>query len=315
MKYTVRAIILILLLTWLCACNSSKPEYDASGYFETDEVIVSAQQNGELLAFSITEGDRLNAGAVIGQIDVSIPELQKEQVEASMAALKSKTHSTAPQTNLLNRQIAAQETQLKQLRHEQQRTQNLVKADAATQKQLDDINAQIDQLEKQVAVTRSQLSLNTSNTETQNRGILSEQNPLEKNAEQLQVQIGRGKITNPVQGIVLAKYALKGEMAAIGKPLYKIGNTDTLTLRAYIGGTELGAVKTGQQVKVRIDQGRKEYKAYTGKVVWIADKSEFTPKTIQTKDERANLVYAMKVRVVNDGLLKIGMYGEVIFGQ
>ena len=177
------------------------------------------------------------------------------------------------------------------------------------------MNAAIDQLKKQIAVTRQQLTLNTYNTHTQNRSILSEKSPLEKNAAQIQEQINKGQVINPVTGTVLANYALQGEMQVTGKPLYKIANTDTLDLRAYITGTQLPQIKLGQQVKVRIDQGKKAYKEYAGTIIWISGKSEFSPKTIQTKDERANLVYAIKVRVKNDGYLKIGMYGEVIWSK
>ena len=310
MKLTIAAIATLLLLG---ACSGNKNEYDASGNFEADEVIVSAQQNGELLLFSVKDGDQIREGAVVGQIDVTIPRLQKEQAEASIATLQEKTGSTSEQTELTRRQLAVQEVQLAQMKREVARTKNLVKADAATQKQLDDLVSQTEQLQRQIAVTRQQIALNNSNTETKNRGILSEKKPLEKTAEQYQAQIDKGQIINPITGIVLAKYALKGEMAAVGKPLYKIGNLDTMTLRAYVTGTQLGQIKNGQQVTIRIDQGKNNYRNYAGRIIWISDKSEFTPKTIQTKDERANLVYAMKVSVANDGYLKIGMYGEVLF--
>ncbi|HEY4155881.1 MAG TPA: HlyD family efflux transporter periplasmic adaptor subunit, partial [Puia sp.] len=184
--------------------------------------------------------------------------------------------------------------------------------DAAPAKQLDDINTQIEQLQKQIAVSHQQINLDNSNTAAQNRSILSEKGPLEKTVRQFQEQISKGQIVNPITGVVLTSYALKGEMAIIGKPLYKIANTDTLYLRAYITGDQLPGIKLGQAVQVRIDQGEKKYKRYPGTIEWISDKSEFTPKTIQTKEERANLVYAVKVRVKNDGFLKIGMYGEVL---
>ena len=164
-----------------------------------------------------------------------------------------------------------------------------------------------------MTVTQEQIRLFQSNTATQNRSILSEKAPLEKAAQQLQAQINKGQIVNPVAGTVLTNYALKGEMAVLGKPLYKIANTDTLFLRAYITGGQLPLIKSGQRVQVRIDHGEKAYKSYPGIITWISDKSEFTPKTIQTKEERANLVYAIKVSVKNDGYLKIGMYGEVLF--
>lgn len=295
------------------SCNGNKVNYDASGNFEADEVIVSAQQNGQLLSFSVHEGDQLKEGAIVGQIDMTVQQLQKEQTEASISSLKQKTSSASDQVNVVKKQLSAQQTQLDNLFRERERSQNLVKADAAPRKQLDDMNAQIDQLQKQMAVTREQINLYQSNTATQNRSILSEKAPLEKAAQQLQAQINKGQVVNPITGIVLTNYALKGEMAVLGKPLYKIANTDTLFLRAYITGAQLPLIKTGQQVHVRIDQGEKKYKPYTGTIGWISDKSEFTPKTIQTKDERANLVYAIKISVKNDGYLKIGMYGEVLF--
>jgi HlyD family secretion protein len=313
MKYILFAG-LALLVTGI-SCNNQKNDYDASGNFEADEVIVSAEQNGALLSFTINEGDRIKEGATVGQIDIAIPALQKEQVQATIDALRSRTSSPAAQNELVKRQMAVQEAQLEQLVKEKSRTENLVKADAATRKQLDDITAQVDQLQKQIEATRQQLKVNASNTHTQNESILSEKAPLQKTVAQYQEQVKRGQVINPVTGTVLAKYALKGEMAMTGKPLYKIANTDTLTLKAYTTADNLSQIKTGLQVTVRIDQGKKEYKNYTGIIYWISPKSEFTPKTIQTKDERANLVYAVKARVKNDGFLRIGMYGEMVWNQ
>jgi len=202
---------------------------------------------------------------------------------------------------------------LEQQIREQKRTENLVEADAATQKQLDDINAAVEQMKKQIAVTEQQLKLNTYNTQTQNQSILSEKVPMEKAAAQLQEQIDRGKVINPINGTVLTNYALQGEMQVIGKPLYKIANLDQLDLKAYVTGSQLPQIKIGQNVTVRIDNGDGGFKEYPGTITWISAKSEFSPKTIQTKDERANLVYAIKVNVKNDGYLKIGMYGEVLW--
>jgi HlyD family secretion protein len=306
---------LIVLLTVALALNACKQKnsFDASGNFEADEVIVSAQQNGQLISYSILEGNTIKAGDKVGQIDVRLAELQKEQVEASITALNQKTTDPNDQAELVRRQLEVQQAQLSQQLHERTRTENLIKADAATRKQLDDINANINQLQKQIDVTRQQLKLNMSNTSTQNKSILSEKGPLAKTAAQFQEQINRGQVINPINGTVLVNYALNGEMQVVGKPMYKIANTDTLMLRAYITGIQLPQIKLGQQVTVRIDQGEKTYKQYTGTITWISDKSEFSPKTIQTKDERANLVYAIKVRVKNDGYLKIGMYGEVVF--
>jgi len=306
-------IFLILGVLLFAACDRNKLVTDASGVFESDEVIVSAEQNGKILSFPIQEGDTVAAGSVIGQIDMSNTILQKQQVQASIAALKMKTTNPHPQSELVQRQLAVTESQLAQQLRERTRTENLLKADAATQKQLDDINASIDQMQKQVAVFRQQIALDNSNIATQNRTIYSEQAPLEKSAAQIQDNIDKGRIVNPIHGTVLTKYALQGEMTTMGKALYKIANIDTVTLRAYITGAQLTQVKLGQAVKVYSDQGKDQYKEYPGTVFFISDKSEFTPKTIQTRDERANLVYAVKIRVKNDGFLKLGMYGEVKF--
>ncbi|SEW51183.1 HlyD family secretion protein [Chitinophaga arvensicola] len=313
MKYNL--ILGIATIMLINACGKGKNNYDASGNFEADEVIVSAEQTGQILSLTLKEGDQLNAGQTVGQIDVTIPTLQKEQVQASINALKEKTHDPVPQTELVRKQLLVQEAQLQQQYRERTRTENLVKSDAATQKQLDDINALIVQLERQLSVTRQQLKLNDSNTSTQNRTILSEKAPLEKSLAQYAEQIHKGEIINPIKGVVLLKYALQGEMATVGKPLYKVANIDTLYLKAYVTGVTLPQIKLGQAVTARIDQGEKQYKSYPGEITWISDKSEFTPKTIQTKNERANLVYAIKVRVKNDGYLKIGMYGEMLINN
>ncbi|MEP7277745.1 MAG: HlyD family efflux transporter periplasmic adaptor subunit [Bacteroidota bacterium] len=313
MKYKILAALSLLVAA--ASCNTGNNDYDASGNFEADEVIVSAEQNGVLLSFTIHEGDTVQAGAVVGQIDTTIPALQREQAQASIQALQQKTSSVAEQNNLVRKQLVVMEAQLAQQVKEKARVGNLVNEDAATRKQLDDITAQVDQMQKQIAVSRQQINVNISNSNTQNKSILSEKSPLQKIVAQYQEQVKRGRVVNPVTGIVLTKYALRGEMAITGKPLYKIANTDTLTLKAYISGIDLAQVKTGQPVRVRIDQEKKEYKNYPGTIYWISSKSEFTPKTIQTKDERINLVYAIKVRVKNDGFLKIGMYGELSWHQ
>jgi HlyD family secretion protein len=309
MKYLSIPVIFF----FLAACSGRETEADASGNFEADEVIVSAQQNGQLLSFTVQEGDTLREGAVVGQIDVSGLTIQKEQAEATINALREKTSDPQPQLALVRKQLAVQESQLKQLLHEQQRTENLVKADAATPKQLDDINAQVDQLQKQLIVTRQQLTVNETSVADKNRSVLSERGPLQKSLARYDDEIRKGVIVNPVKGTVLARYALQGEMAVIGKALYKIADTDTLLLKAYITGTQLPEIKLGQRVKVLIDSGEKNYKTYPGVISYVSSKSEFTPKTIQTKEERANLVYAIRIRVPNDGYLKIGMFAITQF--
>jgi HlyD family secretion protein len=313
MMKVLKIVFALSFVVTATACNNNEDKADASGNFEADEVIVSAQQNGEILSFDVNEGDTLSYGEVVGYIDTSDLVLQKAQVQATLQSLHEKTTNPEPQIELVKKQLAVQQTQLAHLEKDQQRFQNLVKADAATQKQLDDINAQVEETKRQIAVTQQQINLYHSNIATQNRSILSEKAPLQKSIAQIEEQISKGQIVNPVKGTVLTKYAMQGEMATIGKPLYKIADIDTITLRAYITVTQLSQIKLGQQVKVLIDSGSKAYKEYTGTVSWISDKSEFTPKTIQTKDERANLVYAIKIRVKNDGYLKIGMYAEVRF--
>jgi HlyD family secretion protein len=308
-----KSFLLVIGVTLLAACQQHKIVTDASGVFESDEVIVSAEQSGQILSFAIQEGDTLERGAVVGNIDMSNTMLQKQQVQATIAALREKTTNPLPQTELVKKQLAVQESQLAQQLREKARTENLLKADAATQKQLDDINSMIDQLQKQIAVSKQQIALDDSNIATQNRTIYSEQAPLEKSVAQIQDQIDKGRIVNPIRGTVLTRYALQGEMTTTGKALYKIADLDTLTLRAYVTGSQLTMVKMGQACKVYSDEGSDQYREYPGQVYWISDKSEFTPKTIQTRDERANLVYAVKIRVKNDGFLKLGMYGEVKF--
>lgn len=305
--------IAIVSATVFFASCGNKMDYDASGNFEADEVIVSAQQNGVLLSYSVTEGLELKEGENVGQIDVRSIELQKQQTEASINILREKTSNPNDQADLVRKQLEVQKTQLAHQIREKNRTENLVKADAATRKQLDDITATVDELQKQIAVTEQQLKLYTYNINTQNQSIMSEKQPLEISAEQIQSQIDKGKIINPTNGTVLVNYALKGEMQTVGKPLYKIANINTLDLKAYITGNQLSQIKLNQEVTIRIDNGSNGYKTYKGNIVWIAAQSEFTPKNIQTKDERANLVYAIKIRVKNDGFLKIGMYGEVLF--
>ena len=197
----------------------------------------------------------------------------------------------------------------------QARIQNLLKADAATKKQLDDINYAIESTKKQMKVTQQQIDVQISNVATQNRGILSEGKPLKERVAQLNEQIQKTNITNPITGTVLTKYAEAGEVTSVGKALYKIADLSTLNLRAYVTGDQLPQIRLGQQVTVLIDSGANHYRKLPGTIIWISDKAEFTPKTIQTKEERANLVYAIKVQVKNDGYLKIGMYGEVQFKQ
>ena len=310
-----RILFLFAALNLMASCNTNKSTADGSGTFEADEVIVSSELNGRILQLNVHEGDTLSKGSIAAVIDASNLELQKEQVEASINSLKEKTSDVAPQIKLLQEQITVQQAQLTSWEREKTRTENLIKEDAATPKQLDDINTQIDVLKKQIDVTTQQIKVQMNNTSTQNRSILSEQPSLQKKVAQIQDQLQRSNVINPLNGTVLTKYAEAGEVTAAGKALYKIADLSTLKLRAYITGDQLSQVKLNQPVKVLIDNGAKDYKTYSGYISWISDKAEFTPKTIQTKDERANLVYAIKINVKNDGYLKIGMYGEVILNN
>jgi HlyD family secretion protein len=312
MKYII-VIASVFLLSLLNACGDGKDSSDASGVFEAEEVIVSSELPGKILEFSVDEGDRLQAGQAVALIDATNLRLQKEQVEASIGTLKEKVVDVGPQIRMLEEQLKVQQTQLNSLRREKTRFTNLVNEQAATQKQLDDITSQFDQVLRQMEVTRRQIEVQKTLTGAQNRTVLSEKTPLTIRVAQLDDQIQRAAVTNPVTGTVLAKYAQPGEMTAAGKALYKIASLDTLRLHAYITGDQLAMVKLNQAVKVSADDGRGGYRTYPGTITWISNKAEFTPKTIQTKEERANLVYAIKIDVKNDGFLKLGMYGEVKF--
>lgn len=298
-KYAWTAILCSVAVVTFLSCNGSEDEFDASGTFETEETIISAEASGTILKFDVEEGLTLKAGERVGFIDSVQTFLKKKQLE-------SQIQSTLSQRPDIASQIASLEVQLKATEREQQRISNLVEAGAATQKQLDDINANVESLKKQVAAQRSSLSI-TSNS------ITKQVSPLQVQIEQTEDQLAKCRIVNPVNGTVLTKYVEVNEMASPGKPLYKIADLSTMLLRAYITGSQLSQLKLNQKVKVLVDDGPDTYKTLEGIVTWISDKSEFTPKTIQTKEERANLVYATKIKVVNDGSIKVGMYGEVKF--
>ncbi|HMK26477.1 MAG TPA: HlyD family efflux transporter periplasmic adaptor subunit [Chitinophagaceae bacterium] len=314
MKRIFKLLIPVMSLAAI-SCNNNGNGYDASGTFEADEVVVSTMSTGMILSLNIEEGSVLSKDSVVGYIDPSVLSLQKEEVEASIESLGQQTMNAEPQISLLEKQFAVQQSQLDNLLHEKTRIENLLKLDAATGKQLDDINAQIDVVKRQMNVTRQQINVQQNNIATQNRAILSNTKPLQKKIAQLNDLLQKTGVLNPIAGTVITKYAEAGEMVTAGKALYKIADLSELYLRAYITGEQLPKIKLGQPVKVMIDDGAKKYKEYSGIITWISDKAEFTPKTIQTKEERANLVYAIKVKVKNDGFLKIGMYGEMKLSQ
>ncbi|TDH28687.1 HlyD family efflux transporter periplasmic adaptor subunit [Segetibacter sp. 3557_3] len=291
--------IITLILISFIHCRQKENVFDAAGSFEAVETIVSAEASGTIKTFDVEEGQLLSAGVVVGYIDSLQLYLKKQQLRAQARAVLSRKPDIAAQT-------ASLQEQLRHAEREQLRLENLVKADAATPKQLDEANAQIAIIKKQIAAQHSSLVISTGS-------LKEEATPIQVQVQQIDDQLARCRIVNPIQGTVLTKYAESNEVTAVGKPLYKIADVGSITLRAYITGDQISGVKTGQQVKVLVDDVKGTYKEYPGTISWISNKAEFTPKTIQTKDERANLVYAIKIRVKNDGYLKIGMYGEVMF--
>jgi len=299
MKKSGLVIMVSIALAAFVSCDGKNGNFDATGNFEATEVIVSSEANGKILEFNVEEGALLKVDQYLGFIDSTQLQLQKLRLFASNGAVKSRRADVA-------KQIAATKQQIENLKVEKQRAQNLINSNAGNRKVLDDINAQIATLEKQLAAQ-------TSILEKGNTGVDQESSSIEIQIAQLEDQLKKCKITSPTDGTVLAKYAEKGEITAMGKPLFKIADIENIILRAYITSGQLTQLKIGQKVKVYADFGEKEQKEYQGVVTWISDKAEFTPKTIQTKDERANLVYAIKILVKNDGYLKIGMYGEIKF--
>ncbi len=299
MKNKLLIIAFILSLTFLFACSNGDGDFDATGTFESEEIIVSSEAMGKLVMFKVEEGMNLKLNDIVGVVDTTQLHLKKKQLLASVKAVLSKQPDIATQLASLQKQIETAET-------EQTRINNLVKSNAATTKQLDDINSQLDVLRKQYNATKSSLTITK-------QGLQSETLPLTAQIEQIEDQIKKSYIINPVDGTVLTRYAKLNEVTSNGKALYKIANLSEMTLRAYVNGDQLGEIKLGQKVKVFVDKGEGDQKEMSGEIYWVSSKAEFTPKTIQTKDERANLVYAIKVKVINDGYLKIGMYGEVKF--
>lgn len=283
----------------LVACNRNTNSYDATGAFEATEVLVSSEANGKIMELNIEEGDRLDAGATVGYVDSVQLYLKRMQLSASLRSVDIRKPD-------IRKQIAALEQQIATARTEQQRMENLVRAKAGNQKQVDDIANNIKYLQKQLDAQYSSLSKTSGGADAESEGI-------QYQIMQLDDQLQKSRITNPQAGTVLVKYAEPGEVTTAGKPLYKIADTDLLYLRAYITADQLSQLKQGQTVRVFADYGTDERREYPGTITWISDKSEFTPKGIQTKDERANLVYAVKIAVRNDGYLKIGQYGEVEF--
>ena len=299
MKRLSSYTLIATALLGLAACNRGDGNFDATGTFEATEILVSSEANGKIMELNIEEGDRLDAGAMVGYIDSTQLYLKKMQLSAGLRSVDIRKPD-------IRKQIAALEQQIATARTEQQRMENLVKAKAGNQKQVDDIVNNIKYLQKQLDAQYSTLNNTTGGADAEAESILYQ-------IMQLDDQLQKSRIVTPQAGTVLVKYAEPGEVTAAGKPLYKIADTDLLYLRAYITADQLSTLKQGQTVRVFADYGADEQREYPGTITWISDKSEFTPKGIQTKDERANLVYAIKIAVKNDGYLKIGQYGETVF--
>lgn len=286
-KITSLSIVLILL--WSCNKNVKA---DAYGNFEATETTISAQANGQLLQFNIDEGMVIKAQQVVGYIDTIPLELKKQQLLTSKLIIFSKSKGVLSQINVLKAQLKTAQINL-------ERTQKLVNEKSATPKQLDDISGQVSVLNQQIR-----------SIETQNIAVVNEAKSIDIQLKQIADQMDKSKIINPINGMVLVKYAEPGEITSFGKPLYKIADLSTMQLRVYVSETQLSNIKIGQEVTVKIDKGS-EMKSYKGTIIWIASEAEFTPKIIQTKEERVNLVYAVKIEVANNGDLKIGMPAEM----
>jgi HlyD family secretion protein len=281
----------------LAVSCGTEAEFDAQGTFEATEVVISSEAAGRILSFNVEEGMRVEAGDVIAEIDSVLLHLQRSQLEAQLSALLNSRPD-------IQAQVASLREQITTLKVEQRRIENMLRDGAATEKQKDDIDAQIRILESQLSATLSTLNTNTST--------------INSNAEAIRVQISalddriaKCRVASPISGTVLVKYAQEGELATVGKPLVKIADLNNIYLRAYFTSDQLSRIKIGDEVTVTADFGGEERYDYEGRIAWISAESEFTPKTIQTADTRANLVYAVKIAVENDGRLKIGLAGEV----
>lgn len=299
MKRMVKIGLWGVALLLVSACGNRLPDYDATGTFEATEVIVSAEASGKILQLKVEEGTRLKVGEEVGLVDTVQLYLKKLQLEASMKSVESQRPDLA-------KQIAATKQQIATAQREKRRVESLLAAGAANQKQLDDWEAQVALLERQLVAQESSLRNSTNSLTEQGNSVAIQ-------IAQVDDQLNKCHILSPIDGTVLAKYAEAGELATVGKPLFKVGELDRMYLRAYITSEQLSSVKLGDEVRVYADYGNSERKEYSGVLTWISDRSEFTPKTVLTQNERANLVYAVKIAVKNDGLLKIGMYGGITF--
>lgn len=288
MKTTLTLFILISLIS----CSKNNEKADGYGNFEATEVTISAEANGKIDYLKLEEGDVLEPNMQVGLVDTTQLYFNKQQLIASKSTVLSKSSNVLSQINVLKEQLKTTLT-------EQKRIQNMFAENAATKRQVDEVIGKVNVLQEQI-----------KSVGTQNAPIVNEAQSIDIQIEKINDQIQKSKIINPIKGTVLAKYAEPNEVTAFGKPLYKIADISEMTLRVYVSETQLAQIKVGQTVTVKID-AEKEMKSYPGTISWIASTAEFTPKIIQTKEERANLVYAVKVKVKNNGSLKIGMPAEM----
>ena len=294
-----KIMILATGLVVLASCGNKDVDYDASGVFETTEVLVSARGTGEIVSLNIEEGQQVKANEELGRLDVTQLELKKDQLKSGKTAATSRKLNT-------QQQVASISQQIQNLQREKARFEALLKDGAATQKQVDDIGYQIAVLQKQLSAVNEQVSTANTSIDGQSAGF-------DAQIGQVDDMLRQAVITSPIDGVILSKYAEQGEFAAPGRALFKVADVSQMRLRAYITADLLTNVKIGQKVKVYADQGDKGRKEYEGTVSCISSEAEFTPKTIQTRNERSNLVYAVKIDVKNDGIIKRGMYGDVKF--
>jgi len=289
-----RSLIIIGVLV-LTGCSNKTEEADAYGNFEATEVIISAETSGRIIKFEATEGTDVAKGTEIALIDTTLFHLQKAEINAGMKSVRTRISSINAQNEILNQQIA-------NLKINIARIENMLKDDAATKKQYDDLTGQVAVLEKQIAANN-----------TQKASVASELSVYESKKATLNEQVVRSSIKSPMSGTILEKYSEAGEITAAGKPVVKIANLSVMRLKVYVSGAMLGDVKLGQECTVRTDNGDKGYSTFTGIISYVSGKAEFTPKIIQTKEERVTLVYAVTIDVKNDGTMKSGMPGEAIF--
>jgi HlyD family secretion protein len=288
-------ILIAGLLVFASGCVRNSEKADAYGNFESREIMISSELAGKLLAFDIHEGDKIKAGQICGLVDTTLLSIQKQQLNSKFLAILSQRSNLIAQEEILMVQIKTSEREIN-------RVENLLKSGAATQKQMDDLQSSAEVLKMQIRALQ-----------TQQKTISMESEVIKFQIEQADEQIRRSRIISPQNGSVLVKYAEEGELVTPGKPLFKIGDLENLILRAYVSGEQLTGIKIGQSVKVLVDASGGDQKEYEGRIDWVSATAEFTPKIVQTKEERVSLVYAIKVGITNDGSLKIGMPGEIYF--